>query len=310
MIDHWSFDPFVVIAVALVAAQELGLARLRGRSSAERSSAERSHSRRRRSFAFYSGLAVLSLAVASPIDYWAKSYFYMHMIEHVLIMFIAPALVVIGAPWIPLVFAVPVAARRRLLRALCLGGWARPLRAAARVALAPWTGFVVLNVAMIAWQVPALLDAGQRNQAVHVWLMHGSLLIAGTLFWSQILGSPPLAPRLSPAGQMASLLATNMIMFVLAMSMSIFTHGAWYSVYGHHPGVGLSPFADQQVGAGLLWISGDFWAAPALRWVIRREVSEHGSLSALIDRWLRVADDGARATAPAAAGAVHNGQHA
>ena len=66
MVGHWSFDPFLIVAIALAAWHEIGLARL-----ARRSRPERTRQRRRRSLWFYGGLAVLLIAVQSPIDYWS-----------------------------------------------------------------------------------------------------------------------------------------------------------------------------------------------------------------------------------------------
>jgi cytochrome c oxidase assembly factor CtaG len=80
----------------------------------------------------YGGLAVLLLAVVSPIDYWADDYFFVHMVEHIVIMFFAPILIVAGAPWLPLVHAFPVTVRRQVGRSVLLGSWAMPLRTLGR----------------------------------------------------------------------------------------------------------------------------------------------------------------------------------
>lgn len=280
--DNWSYDPFLVVVGVLVTINEIGLARLRRRSVPHRS-----RRRRLRSLVYYGGLGVLLIAVCSPIDYWADDYFFVHMIEHILLMFIAPALVVIGAPWLPALFALPVRVRRKVMRSVLLADWARPLRWVGRLIAAPWTGFVALNVVMIAWHVPAMLDIALRNQAVRIWAMNGSFVVSGVLFWSQIVVSPPMKPRLGAFGQCASLIGTNVAMFVLAMSMSIFTSTSWYGVYDHVPGVTLNPFADQQIGAAILWVCGDLWAVPALIVTFRRAIGDEGGFSQALDRVLR-----------------------
>jgi putative membrane protein len=280
---HWSAGVFVIVAVVLAAWYEVGIARL--------PPDERGEHRGLRSFSYYAGLVVLVLTVSSPIDYWSYDYFFMHMIEHLLLMFAVPTLIVAAAPWRPLATAVRGASPRpepdpdQAVASGPLESRAGPVAAFCRWVLRPWVSVAIFNVVMISWHLPGALDAAETNAVVHD-LMYGMFLVAGVLFWLQFIGSPPFRIRWHPASQAGALLLTNVVMWVLAMAMGILTSSSWYSAYDHVPGVTLPPFADQQIGAGILWICGDFWAIPAMISVIKRLIAEDGSVASAVDRIL------------------------
>ena len=279
--ENWSFDPFLILAIALAGWHEIGLRRL-----ARRSRPERTRERRLRSLWFYAGLAVLLIAVESPIDYWADDYFFVHIIQHLLLVFAAPSLIVAGAPWQPLHAALPGRSGQSVARGVLAGGWSQPLRAVGAFLLWPWVSVGLFNAVMIFWHLPGPFDLAQNNQAVHIWLIHGSFFAAGVLFWLQFIPSPPFRRRMPLASQAAALLVTNVIMIGVAMTLSIFVNGSVYSVYDHIPGVTLPPFASQQIGAAVLWVCGDFWALPALIVIVRQIVVTDGSIGAALDRML------------------------
>jgi putative membrane protein len=282
IVDHWSFDPFMIIAIVLAVWHEIGLARLRGRSQPDLT-----RQRRLRSLMFYAGLAVLLISVQSPIEYWSYDYFFVHMIQHLLLMFAVPTLIVAGAPWQPLLNAVPGQAGQSSVSGwVRTADWARPVRSIATFLLRPWVSVAVFSVVMIVWHLPGPLDLAERNLTVQIWLMHSSFVVAGVLFWLQFLPSPPFRIKMTAVSQAAALVLTNVVMWGLAMAMGFLTSTSWYSVYNHIPGVTLPAFADQQIGAGILWICGDFWAIPTMVYVIKRLMAEDGSVSAAVDRML------------------------
>jgi cytochrome c oxidase assembly factor CtaG len=282
LLEHWSLDPFLVLVAVVAAWHETGLHRL-----AKRSRPERTRQRRIRSLWFYAGLAVLLLAVDSPIDYWSDSYFTVHMVQHLLLMFAAPSLVVAGAPGQPLLAALPGRSGKAVTRSVLAGRWARPARAAFTFVTGPVVAVVLFNLAMIGWHIPAAFDLAADNAAVHVWLEHGSFFATGVLFWLQFIPSPPFRSRMPLLGRAAALLATNVVMIFIAMSLSIFATHSVYAPYQHVPGVTLPAFADQQIGAAVLWVCGDFWALPTMIVTIRKLLSDETGVGTALDRFVR-----------------------
>jgi len=281
ILDNWSFDPFIVIVAVVVAWHEIGLFRL-----AKRSRPERTRERRIRSLWFYCGLLVLLLAVVSPLDYWADSYFMVHMVQHLLLMFAAPSLVVAGAPGQPLLDALPGRSGKAVTRSVLADGWSRPLRALFRFVSGPVVAVVLFNVAMILWHIPALFDLAASNSAVHIWLEHGTFFATGVLFWLQFIPSPPFRSRMPVLGRVSALLATNVVMIFIAMTLSIFATHSVYAPYDHVPGVTLPSFADQQIGAAILWVCGDFWALPTMIITIRKLLNDENGLGPALERFV------------------------
>src|SRR5579871_6202492 len=118
----------------------------------------RGHSRERwRAAAFYGGIATVVLALDTPIDAFADTRFWVHMIQHVLLLTVAPPLLVLGRPWPRLWRPVPLRARRPVARGL----------AALAGRVHPAVALVVMSATIAAWHLPALYDLTLRNDVVH-----------------------------------------------------------------------------------------------------------------------------------------------
>ena len=110
---------------------------LGGRLSATASDA----GKRWRGAAFYAGLATLALAIDSPIDAYADELFWVHMVQHVLLMMVAPPLLLLGRPWPRIVRPLPLGVRRPLARGVLAGPALAPVRRAFR-----WLGIAAAGV--------------------------------------------------------------------------------------------------------------------------------------------------------------------
>jgi putative membrane protein len=209
-----------------------------------------------RAIAFYLGLLALVAAFDSPVAAYDDRLFSAHMTQHLLLMMVAPPLIVLGRPWLPVWQPLPLGLRRTVAKQVLRGRWASPLRRAGRFAVSPVPAFALATVVMVVWHVPVLYDATVRSTAVHD-LEHALFFFTSLVFWLQLIDSTPFHSRLDHLQRAAYGTAALAVGWILAVVLAL-APSPLYDAYGDlagRPG-GLSALADQQLGAGVLWVPG------------------------------------------------------
>jgi putative membrane protein len=212
---------------------------------------------------FAAGLGTLVVALSPPLAALDEELFWAHMLQHVLILAVAPPLFLLGRPWSTISRALPIALRRRTARAVVHRSWLTPA-----FALALFCGV------MVAWHVPVLYDATLRSSAVHV-LEHALFLAIGLLFWSQLIDSPPLRSSLDP-GKRALWAALGVFVgsaIGLGLAVASAPLYAGYADLPSRPG-GISALADQHLAAGIMWVPGSIPFAAAFIVFVYRWLDE------------------------------------
>jgi len=245
----WSVNPPLVLVIGLAALYWLGERRTITHS-------RRQAAQRWRGASFYAGLAVLAIALSSPLDLLSEQLFWAHMVQHVLLLVVAAPLIVLARPWIHLWRSLPLNARRSLGRSLSQGQRMAPVRAASRALGSPPAGFILFSVVLLAWHLPVLFDATLRSGALHA-LEHTLFFGTAVMFWKQVIHSPPLHARLSSSERVIYVVGAMIVSWILAVVLALAPHPL-YDFYAHlasRPG-GISAMADQQLAAGIMWVPG------------------------------------------------------
>ncbi len=220
----WNWTPAILLAVALTGAY---LAALRFKLSA-------------RSLYFFSGLALLTLALASPLNALAEGYlFSAHMFQHMLLLMIIPLLFLLGMP--------PAA---KGTSSGHTGG------------LYPALNWIAGIGTMWFWHVPMFCNAAVANPEVR-GLQIASLLAMGILFWTPIIGSK-LGQKLTPWSGIAYLFSACMGCVLLGIGLTfapvnvcstfidpVDKLGILSTIRGQW---GMSPRLDQQIGGLFMWV--------------------------------------------------------
>jgi cytochrome c oxidase assembly factor CtaG len=231
----WTLEPGVLIGVGLAGGVYAARWRRVRTRSGTRPTRARADAPVWRLCCFAGALFAVLIALVSPLDALAEQLFLMHMVQHTLLLDLAPILAILGFTKVIL---------RPLTRAV--GALERHAGAVAHPAFA-----VVLYVAVIwSWHVPAAYDLALRHPVVHV-LEHVSFVAAGALYWWHLLSPIRARMRLGGMGPVVYMASTKLLVGALGMGLA-FAPSALYPYYVHHARVWSLSAQDDQSIAGLV----------------------------------------------------------
>lgn len=216
----------------------------------------RSNQERWRAASYYAGLLVIAGALVGPIDTLAEKLFWVHMIQHVLLLGVAAPLIVLGAPWNSVWRPLPLGFRRGAAKTVARSPWWAPLRELGRLLSRPIPVWIAFTVDLVAWHIPALYDVAVTHQGVHD-IEHLTYLLFGILLWAQVLDSPPLHPRLSQIHRVYYIVAASIPGWIISLVL-VFSSSPLYPFYAHlnHRPGGISALVDQQLAGGMMLLPG------------------------------------------------------
>jgi len=188
-----------------------------------------------RAGSFFLGLFATWIAAVSPVAALDNHMLTAHMIQHLLLMTIAPPLIWLGEP---LIAVGPVR-------------WPFPERLG-RLLGHPTFCWLAAAAALIVWHVPRIFTLGMRSPAWHL-VEHASFFASGLLFWWPVIQPRPSVPRWPRWSMLVYLFLATLPCDVLS-GLLVFSDRVAYPMYLGMPAMGsLSPLEDQQCAAALMW---------------------------------------------------------
>jgi putative membrane protein len=211
--------------------------------------------------AFLCGLAVIWIAIASPLDGFADTLLSAHMIEHLLLMSFAPPLLLLGYPVVPLLRGFP-----RAILVPALGPLIRLkiLRNLGHFLIIPVVAWLAMNLTFLGWHVPAAYDFALEHERWHEF-EHFLFLSTSILFWWPLIRPWPTSARYPGWYMLPYLIMADIVNTALSAFLA-FCDRPVYGYYLRQPNpFHISPQADQVVGAVIMWVVGSFiFLVPAI----------------------------------------------
>lgn len=201
---------------------------------------------------FLGGLAAIYLSLASPLDAFASLILIAHMVQHLLLTMIAPPLILLGAPQLPMLAGLP----RRFVRE-GLGPFLHwpPFKKAAGFLLHPVLAWLLFVASNVIWHIPNFYELALRSPGWHQ-VEHLCFLLTSLLFWWHVIQPWPSRPHWPRWAMIPYLLLADMQNTGLGAFLSFYDK-VLYPTYAHAPRLGgLNALSDQAGAGAIMWVPG------------------------------------------------------
>jgi putative membrane protein len=202
-----------------------------------------------RACSFLFGVFLIWMAIGSPLAALDEQFLTVHMLQHLLLMTIAPALILLGAPVMPLMHGLP----RYFMRSVLAPLFRRtPVQLLGRLLSQPAFCWIAAAAALVGWHIPAAFTLGLQSESWHV-VEHACFLGAGFLFWWPVVQPWPGIPVWPRWSILVYLFLATLPCDILS-GFLVFCDRVVYPVYfsAHRPS-GMSVLEDQQCAGALMW---------------------------------------------------------
>jgi cytochrome c oxidase assembly factor CtaG len=201
---------------------------------------------------FIGGLLTVLLALASPLDTFGGLLLQAHMIQHLLLLMVAPPLILLGQPVIPLLRGLP----RSVFRDAFGPFLACPeLKQIGRAIVQPIVSWLAFAAVIIIWHLPGTYELALHSSAWHQ-AEHACFFWSAILFWWPVIGVWPGSPAWPQWAMIPYLVLADLVNTGLSAVLSFSGH-VLYTSYQLAPRLwDISALDDQAAAGGIMWVPG------------------------------------------------------
>ena len=193
-----------------------------------------------RTAAFLSGLVAVDLAFQSPVAGYTTTYFQAHVLQHLLLMVVAPPLLALGAPSTLLLQTASRKTKQRWLGVLHSGPFS--------VISHPLAAWFLYFGTMVIFFTTALINVAMNHMAL-MDAINVVFFLGGTLYWWPMIGIDPIVRwKMDYGARMLNILLGSAVEAFLGVAI----------LADAKPVASMYSLSSTHSGGALLWVSTEF----------------------------------------------------